>query len=86
MNYGQKILFDFMCISLSGRKNSELDLFELRELEELIVSSTNPKFYDNKIEECPDHMIMVNPSQSFEIFSEYWDENLELIETIFNFV
>lgn len=80
MNYGQKILFDFMCLSISGRKQSDLTLFELEALQEVVEDLTHPGYYNDDDESCPDYLIMVNPRNAFEIFCEFWEENQNYIE------
>jgi hypothetical protein len=74
LNYGQIILYGYICTSLEGRLESELPLSTLSEIIEAVIELTDVDLYEN-IEDCPDHQIMVNPSESFNIFCDFWDEN-----------
>jgi hypothetical protein len=74
MNYGQHMLFSYLCISISGRTKTVLTHEVLNELINQVIELTDQEHYDS-IEECPDHMIMVNPENSYEIFCDFWDEN-----------
>jgi len=75
LNYGQMILFGYICTSLSGRTNSELPLSTLTEIIDLILEITNMDNYNSDPMECPDVQIMTNPQNSYEIFCEFFDEN-----------
>ena len=74
MNYGQHMLFSYLCISIEGRTEITITNQALQELIDLVIELTNEEHYDS-IEECPDHMIMVNPQDSYKIFCDFWDEN-----------
>jgi hypothetical protein len=84
MNYGQKILFDFMCISLEGRQNSELTNDQLVVLIEGIEEYTHLAYYNDEIEQCPDYLIMVAPQNAYQLFCDFFDENEEYFLSIIN--
>ena len=73
LNYGQHLLFSYLCISLTGQ-GFELTRGQLSNLIDLIIELTDSKNYDS-VEQCPDYMIMVRPENSFNIFCDFWDEN-----------
>lgn len=75
LNYGQMILFGYICTSLSGRTNSELPLSTLTEIIDLIIELTDMEHYEGDPHQCPDVQIMTNPQKSYEIFCEFFDEN-----------
>jgi hypothetical protein len=75
MNYGQHMLFSYLCISIAAMKEESVLTYEvLDELIKQVIELTDVEHYDS-IEECPDHMIMVNPQDSYGIFCDFWDEN-----------
>lgn len=75
LNYGQHMLYSYLCISLSGQ-GYELSLNQLSNLIDLIIELTDVNNYDS-VEKCPDYMIMVRPENSFNIFCDFWEENQE---------
>lgn len=81
-NYGQHMLFSYLCISIEGRKGSELDKDDLNGIIKLIRELTKIEHYGT-IEDCPDYLIMVQPEKSYEIFCDFWDENQTYFEELY---
>lgn len=75
LNYGQIILYGYLCTSIEGRKGSELSLSTLSQIIDLVLELTDLDNYDNDPLQCPDVQIMTKPQNSFDIFCEFWDEN-----------
>jgi hypothetical protein len=75
MNYGQKVLFDFSCISIEGNRCYDLTKDELMILHDFIVEQTHEDLYNGEIEDCPDHNIMVDLSCSYDVFCQFYDEH-----------
>jgi hypothetical protein len=80
--YGFVILFGFTATSLEGQKDSPLTDEQLGKIHNLLEELIDPVHYDNDVKECPDVQIMVNPSEAFQIFCDFYDENQQLIESI----
>ena len=75
LNYGQHMLFSYLCISIAGRTDTVLTSEVLQELINQVIELTHEEHYDYKIEDCPDFKIMTNPENSYDIFCDFWDEN-----------
>jgi hypothetical protein len=75
LNYGQYILFGFLCTSLRGNRQSDLSISDLSAIVSLVVELTDSSLYDDDLTQCPDYMIMTNPSEAFDIFCNWYDEN-----------
>jgi hypothetical protein len=75
LNYGQMILFGYICTSMEGRTGNELSLSTLNQIIDLVLELTDEEHYNDEPTECPDVQIMTNPQKSFEIFCDFWDEN-----------
>ena len=73
LNYGQHLLYSYLCISIHGRRNSDITLEESAEIISQVIELTHPDHYDG--EDTPDVKIMIQPEKSFEIFCDFWDEN-----------
>jgi hypothetical protein len=73
LNYGQHMLYSYLCISLTGQ-GYELTRNQLSNLLDLIIELTHISNYETHLQ-CPDYMIMVNPENSFQIFCDFWEEN-----------
>ena len=73
LNYGQHLLYSYLCISIHGRRNKDITLEESTELIELVIDLTREELYEG--EHTPDVQIMIQPDKSFEIFCDFWDEN-----------
>lgn len=73
LNYGQHILYSFLCISIEGRKGSDLTLEDHQEIISQVIELTDVEHYDG--EDTPDVQIMIQPEKAFEIFCDFWDEN-----------
>jgi hypothetical protein len=74
LNYGQIILYGYICTSLEGQRNTELPMSILMEIIDLVIELTDEDNYED-ISDCPDFQIMTNPQDSFNIFCDFWDEN-----------
>jgi hypothetical protein len=73
LNYGQHILYSFLCISIHGRRGSALEMNEYSEIISQVIELTDAEHYDG--EDTPDVLIMIQPEKAFEIFCDFWDEN-----------
>jgi hypothetical protein len=82
LNYGQHMLFSYLCISTSGRIDAVLTTEQLESIIESVLELTDEKYYDYKIEDCPDYLIMTNPQESYNIFCDWYDENEEYFVTL----
>jgi hypothetical protein len=82
LNYGQHMLFSYLCISTSGRIDTQITKEQLDRIIESVLELTDEKHYDNKFEDCPDYLIMVNPQESYQIFCDWYDENEEYFVTL----
>ena len=78
--FGFVILYGFTATSLEGQQGFPLTDEQLVEIHNLLEELIDPINYDNDVEQCPDVQIMVNPSQAFEIFCDFYDENEEVIK------
>jgi hypothetical protein len=78
LNYGQIILYGYLCTSMESRLPAFQPLSQttLSEIIDLIIELTDEDNYTYHTE-CPDVQIMMNPEKSFEIFCDFWDENEE---------
>jgi hypothetical protein len=74
MNYGQHLLFSYLCISIEGRTEKDLKPSQLEDLINDVIELTSEDNQDT-IYDCADYQVMVNPEDSYKIFCEFWDEN-----------
>jgi hypothetical protein len=75
LNYGQIILYGYLCTSIEGRTGTDLSISTLSKIIDLVIELTYMEHYNNEATECPDIQIMTNPEKSFEIFCDFWEEN-----------
>jgi len=75
LNYGQIILYGYLCISIEGSTGTELSTSTLSKIIELVIELTDLEHYNDEPTECPDVQIMTNPEKSFDIFCDFWEEN-----------
>lgn len=80
MNYGQHILYGYLCSSIHGQRKNELTMNELSEIESLVIELTSLELYDGKPLDTPDVQTMIRPQDSFDIFCEWYDENQTYFE------
>jgi hypothetical protein len=81
-SFGFVILYGFTATSLEGQKGSQLTEEQLVKIHNLLEELIDPVNYDNDVQQCPDVQIMVNPSEAFDIFCEFYDENEQVIQSI----
>ena len=81
-SFGFVILYGFLSTSLEGYKGTPLTDEELIDIHDLLDELIDPVNYGDDVRQCPDVQVMVNPSQAFEIFCDFYDENQEVIEEI----
>lgn len=77
LNYGQHILFGYLCSTIEGQTKMSLGKETLNKILTGIMELTAMDKYDFNHEQCPDVMIMMNPEISYEIFCDWYDENQE---------
>jgi hypothetical protein len=75
LNYGQIILYGYLCTSIEGSKGTDLSLSTLSKIIDLVLELTDEEHYNDEPTECPDVQIMTNPEKSFDIFCDFWEEN-----------
>ena len=75
LNYGQIILYGYLCTSIEGSTGTDLPISTLSKIIDLVLELTNVEHYNGEPMECPDVQIMTNPEKSFEIFCDFWEEN-----------
>jgi hypothetical protein len=78
-NYGQVILYAYLCTSIEGRTGKSLSASTLSKIINLVIELTDEEHYNDEPTECPDVQIMTNPENSFKIFCDWYDENETLI-------
>ena len=81
-SFGFVILYGFTATSLEGQQGFPLTDEQLIKIHDLLEDLIDPIYYDNDVQQCPDVQIMVDPSQAFEIFCDFYDENEQLIQSI----
>lgn len=84
LNYGQIVLYGYLCTSIESQAGYELSLSTLSEIVDLILDLTNLENYNNEPLNCPDVQIMTNPQKSFEIFCDFYDENENYFVSLIN--
>jgi hypothetical protein len=84
LNYGQIVLYGFLCTSIESQSGHELSMTTLSEIIDLILELTDLENYDNDPLQCPDVQIMTNPEKSFEIFCDFYDENENYFVSLIN--
>jgi hypothetical protein len=84
LNYGQIIIYGFLCTSLEGQAGQRLSKSILDEILDLTIELTHLSNYNNNPSECPDVQIMTNPQKSFDIFCDFYDENENYFVSLLN--
>lgn len=83
LNFGQHILYGYICTAIQGEREADLTFPELENLLIQVIEITHHSNYEG-IEECPDVEIMMYPENSYKIFCDFWDENQEYFLSILN--
>jgi len=83
LNFGQHILYGYICTAIQGEQEMELTFPNLENIITQVIEITHHSNYE-RVEECPDVQIMIHPENSYKIFCDFWDENQEYFLAVLN--